>query len=74
MIKICDGTKMMTDEHKVKIYIELPEDLLLRMEQDPYIGDKSRFIAMCVRRFYREQAKEIKRLEAVENDPNIMWD
>ena len=64
----------MADEHKVNIYIELPEVLLLRMEHDPYIGDKSRFIAMCIRRFFKEQTEERKRRKTLEDDPNILWD
>lgn len=42
---------------KVKIQLVLPEELVKYMDEDPYVGDYSSFIAMLIRRWQRELEK-----------------
>jgi metal-responsive CopG/Arc/MetJ family transcriptional regulator len=58
----------------VEITITLPQDVLNFLDNDPYIGDRSAFIAMLIRRFQREQEKSKAQCEASENDPSVLRD
>jgi hypothetical protein len=57
-----------------QILIDLSDELAEFLEQDPYVGDRSRFIAMLVRRFLREKEKSTADAEAVERDPFVLRD
>lgn len=44
------------------------------MDEDPYVGDHSKFIGMLIRRWQRELEKSKRELERDENDPRIIWE
>jgi hypothetical protein len=45
-----------------KISIELPDDLILYMKQDPSVGDRNGFLAMLVRQWIRDK-----------ENPTVIW-
>ncbi len=42
------------------------------MDEDLYVGDRSKFIAMLIRRWQRELEKSRREIEQDENDPRII--
>lgn len=58
----------------IEISITLPEDVMRYLDEDPYIGDRSRFIAMLIRKWQRELEESKREIERDENEPRILRD
>ena len=56
----------------VEILINLPQELVKYMDEDPYVGDRSRFIAMLIRKWQRELERSKREIERDKNDPRII--
>jgi hypothetical protein len=56
-----------------KVLIELPDDLIQYMEEDPYVGDQGQFLTMLIRRWIRDKENSTRRQERQENDPTVIW-
>lgn len=68
MIKMPNSTNM------VEISITLPEDVVKYMDEDPYIGDRGKFIAWLIGRFQKEVEKSRQESEEIMNDPKVFHD
>ena len=55
-----------------EILINLPEELVKYIDSNPYIGDRSKFIAMLIKRWQREAEKSRCEIKQAENDPNTL--
>lgn len=58
----------------IEILITLPEDVVRYMNEDPYVGNRSRFIAMLIRKWQRELEESKREIKRDENDPRILRD
>lgn len=56
----------------IEISINLPEDVVKYMDEDPYIGERGSFIAMLIRRWQREVEKSRQKYELDKNNPDII--
>lgn len=56
----------------IEISINLPEDVVKYMDQDPYIGDHGKFIAMLIRRWQRDLEKSRREAETYKNNPDTI--
>lgn len=59
---------------EVEISVTLSEDLVNYLDEDPYIGDRSKFIAMLIRRWLFELEKSRREVERAESDPCVFRD
>jgi metal-responsive CopG/Arc/MetJ family transcriptional regulator len=56
-----------------KISIELPDDLIQYMKEDPYVGDRSGFIAMLIRQWIRDKENSERKHHKDLKDPTVIW-
>jgi hypothetical protein len=56
-----------------KLSIELPDDLILYMKQDPSVGDRNGFLAMLVRQWIRDKENSKRKHENDLKDPTVIW-
>jgi hypothetical protein len=56
-----------------KLSIELPDDLILYMKQDPSVGDRNGFLAMLVRQWIRDKEYSERKHENDLKDPTVIW-
>jgi metal-responsive CopG/Arc/MetJ family transcriptional regulator len=56
-----------------KLSIELPDELIEYMEADPYVGDRSKFLAMLIRQWIRDKESSERKHENDLNDPTVIW-
>lgn len=57
-----------------EISINLPDELIEYLDSNPYIGDRSKFIAMLIKRWQREVEKSRREIEQAEDDPHVLKD
>lgn len=57
-----------------EVLINLPDELLEYLDSSPYIGYRSEFIVMLIKRWQREVEKSKREIEQAENDPHILKD
>lgn len=55
-----------------EILINLPEELVEYLDESPYIGDRSKFIVMLIKRWQRESERSRCEIEQAENDPQTL--
>lgn len=57
-----------------EILINLPDELVEYLDSNPYIGDRSEFIAMLIKRWQKEVEKSRRETEQSEKDPRVIKD
>lgn len=57
-----------------EVLINLPDELLEYLDSNPYIGDRSKFIAMLIKRWQREVEKSRRETEQAKNEPHVLKD
>lgn len=57
-----------------EISINLPDELVEYLDSNPYISDRSEFIAMLVKRWQTEVEKSKGETEQAERDPHVLKD
>lgn len=57
-----------------EIFINLPDELVEYLDSNPYIGDRSEFIAMLIKRWHREVEKSKREIEQAHNEPRVLKD
>lgn len=58
----------------IEISITLPADVVKYMDEDPYIGDRGKFIAWLIKRFQKELEKSRREAEANKDNPYTLSD
>lgn len=57
-----------------KISVDLPEELINYMDENPYITEYSKFIAMLIRKFQKDCEEQNRQHEADRKNPKVLWD
>lgn len=57
-----------------EILVNLPDELVKYLDSNPYMGDRSGFIAMLIKRWQREVEKSKRETEQSERDPRVLKD